>query len=91
MAFGRQVYAATAQSLAALSRDAVETLLYKHLNALPLDAGMMGFVNILTGAADDVVAPLLAELLAERNQLPNAESSSFRHRLPCSGVVRLGW
>jgi hypothetical protein len=47
MAFGRQVYAAAAQSLGALSHDAAETLLYKHVNALPLDAGMMGIVNVL--------------------------------------------
>ena len=72
MAFGRQVCGAAAQSLAALSHDAAETLLYKHVNALPLDAGMMGFVHVLANAADDAVAPLLAELLSQRNQLRHA-------------------
>lgn len=77
MPFSRQANAAAAQTLAALTQDAAETLLYKHLNALPLDRGMMGFVHIITGSADEAVRHLLSELIAQRNQLRH--SAPTRH------------
>jgi hypothetical protein len=78
MAFGRQVYAATAQALGALSNDAAQTLLYKHLGAGNLDPGMMGFVAVMTGSADAAVGSLIAELVAQQNQL--------RHNAPTRHV-----
>jgi hypothetical protein len=72
MPFSRQVNAAAAQALAALTQDAAETLLYKHLNALPADRGMMAFLHIIAGSGDPAVRDLLTELIAERNQLRHA-------------------
>lgn len=78
MAFGRQVYAAAAQALGALSNDAAQTLLYKHLGAGNLDPGMMGFVAVMTGSADEAVGSLIAELVEQQNQL--------RHNAPTRHV-----
>ena len=78
MAFGRQVYAATAQALGALSNDAARTLLYKHLGVENPDTGMMAHVGIMTESGDDAVGGLIAELVAHRNQL--------RHNAPTRHV-----
>jgi hypothetical protein len=69
MAFGRQVYAASAQALGALSNDAARTLLYKHFGVENPDAGMMAYVALMTESGDDAVGGLIAELVAHRNQL----------------------
>jgi hypothetical protein len=78
VAFGRQVYAAAAQALGALSNDAAQTLLYKHLGAANLDRGMMGFVAVMTGGADEPVGSLITELVGQQNQL--------RHNAPTRHV-----
>jgi hypothetical protein len=77
VAFSRQVYAATAQVLGALSNDAAQTLLYKHLGVGNLDPGMMGFVAVMAGSTDEVVGALVAELVSQRNQLRH--SAPTRH------------
>lgn len=76
VAFGRQVYAATAQALAALSNDAAQTLLYKHLGG-GNGGGMMGAVEAMTGSADEAVGALIAELVVQQNQLRH--SAPTRH------------
>jgi len=78
MAFGRQVYAASAQALGALSNDAARTLLYKHFGVENPDAGMMAYVALMTESGDDAVGGLIAELVAHRNQL--------RHNAPTRHV-----
>lgn len=77
MAFGRQVYAASAQALGALSNDAAQTLLYKHLGIGNLDPGMMGFIAVMNGSADEAVGALIAELVTQQNQLRH--SAPTRH------------
>jgi hypothetical protein len=99
MAFGRQVYAASAQVLGALSNDAAQTLLYKHLGIgnldarrqsdLPpgksscrraLDPGMMGFIAVMTGSADEAVGALIAELVTQHHSAPTRHVFDTRVR-----------
>jgi len=76
MPFGRQIYGATAQILGALSNDAAQTLLYKHLGGNG-DPGMMGFIGAMTASADDAVGALIAELVTGQDQLRH--SAPTRH------------
>jgi hypothetical protein len=65
MPFSRQVRAATAQALGALSTDAAKTLLIKHLDADPMDPGMVGYLTVISGADDHSVAALIAVRVPE--------------------------
>lgn len=77
MAFGRQVYAATAQALGALTNDAAQTLLYKHLGGGNPDGGMMGAVAAMTASADEAVGALVAELVGQKNQLRHSAPTRY--------------
>ena len=77
MPFGRQVCAATAQSLNALSPDAAGTLFYKHLGDQHVNHGMMAYVATLAGGTDEAVGALIAELVAQKNQLRHNAPTRF--------------
>ena len=77
MPFGRHIYGAAAQVLGALSNDAAQTLLYKHLGDGTPDPGMMGFVGLMGASPDGAVGGLVAELVTQRNQLRH--SAPTRH------------
>ena len=78
MAFSRQVYAgAYAQSLAALTRDAAEVLVFKHIADGHIAPGQAGLLNSVRGGGDEAVGALAAELVSERPQIQH--SAPTRH------------
>ena len=67
MNFGRQTIGSVAQLLAALSADAVDVLLYKHLGVYGdhYGYGMRGYLEGLKDADADSVTQLVSELIRE--------------------------